>query len=115
MAAGLGSVVVSGVDDGTVAVGDVVGTVVGAALVGAEVDVSRLGDELVELVLEVVLRTGGLDAGAPQLVGDEAEHQQAQGDQDLRQSAHVEAPSCGSGGRSHLLTSSGGPPSPRVR
>ena len=52
----------------------------------------RLGDELLELVLQLVLRPRGLDAGAPQLIGDEPEHQQPGRDQDLAEPAHVEAP-----------------------
>ncbi len=38
---------------------------------------------------------GGLDAGAPQLVGDEPEHQQAGGDEDLAEPADPEPPVLG--------------------
>ncbi len=54
----------SSVDGAVVAVGDVV----------VVVDASRCG--LLELLLEVVLRLGRVDPGAPELVGDEQEEQQ---------------------------------------
>ena len=47
--------------------------------------------QLLELILGAVLGSGELDAGAPQLIGDEAEHQQADDDQRLAEQAHEPA------------------------
>ena len=48
--------------------------------------------EPLELVVEAVLGLGVLEPGAPQLVGDEPEHQQAGGDEDLAERADDPAP-----------------------
>ena len=50
------------------------------------------GEEFVELALEGVLGPCRLDPGTPQLVGDEAEHHQPDGDQDLAETADEEPP-----------------------
>jgi hypothetical protein len=42
----------------------------------------RLASCLLELLLEVVLGSGLVDAGAPQLVGDEQQEEQSEGDED---------------------------------
>jgi hypothetical protein len=52
----------------------------------------RAGEELLELVLQRVLRAGGLDAGAPQLIRDEREHQQSRGDQCLADASDPPSP-----------------------
>ena len=63
---------------------------------GSTVGASRSGrwrrQLLLELVLELVLRPGGLDAGAPQLVGDEPEHQQPDAISTLPSAADAPAP-----------------------
>ena len=56
------------------------GVVVGGVVVVAGLAALR-SQLLVELVLEVVLGPGLVDAGAPQLVGDEQQDQQPEGDQ----------------------------------
>ena len=55
-------------------------------------------EQLLELVLGTVLGTRILDPGAPQLVGDKAEHQQPDDDQRLAEQAHEPAQIAGARG-----------------
>ena len=74
--------------------------VVAAVVSDGSVDVVLVDDEVVVVLssrswnsrAEVVLRLRGLDARAPQLVGDEAEHQQPECDEGATEDADEPAP-----------------------
>ena len=73
--------------------------VVGGGVVGGRGGRGRRrrgpGQQLLELAVQPVLGLGVLEPGAPQLVGDEPEHQQAGGDEDLADGADHPAPVVG--------------------
>ncbi len=94
---GSGSVGSGTVGSGTVGSGTVVVGLgrVGGHLGGCRDCAGRLRwarQQLLELVLERILGPGGFDAGSPQLVRDESEHEQSGGDQHLADAADPPAP-----------------------
>ena len=111
-----GAVAVGAVVGATVVAGAVVG---GATVVGTAVGRRRGRHRLVELPAEVVLGPGLLEAGAPQLVGGEEQHEHAEDDEDAAEPPDPPSPtthlSDGTGWLSEPGSSGRGPRRPVAR